>query len=1150
MTWAARGSPADPACVVGGAALLRAAAAAAAGQTGEVIVGAAAVARLPAVARLAHDAAVARLLALDLPPPAPPAAPAPAPAELLPRILRRGIAAQREWLAEFRRVSVLFAAFGDADFAAPAGLAQAQASFGALQALVAHYDGIVYQLVADGPGATLIAGWGLPSVSHEDDARRAVEAALAIERELGARGIEAAIGVASGRVFCGLRGSALRRDFAIMGDRVNLAARLMRAAGRGVLCDDATALAAAQRIAFERLTPIRVKGKAQPVAVSRPLPAAAAVTTRRETALVGRGSELAQLERCLDAHAQRRGGAVLIVEGEAGIGKSTLLAEAERLAAARGWRRLRGDADAIESATAYYVWRAVLRQLFAGADDGAPALRERVLAALADTPALLPQAPLLNDLLPLELPESELSAQMEPQGRADALRDLVANLVERHAGGAPLLLVLDDAHWFDSASWAMCAALSRRSRALLLLGTRPIAEPRPPALQQLRAGGAATLALAPLGRDAVLSLACRRLGVEALPPPAAALIGDKAQGNPFFGEQLALALRDAGLLHIEDGRCRLAEGHRGLDALAVPDTVQGVVTGRIDRLQGGEQLTLKVASVIGRVFAYALLHDVYPAAGERTALRGFLQHLTQIDLTRLDRPEPELQHLFTHVITQQVAYELMSFAQRRALHRAVAGWIEQRHGSDLSPHLQLLAWHWDNADDAARALSYLERAAAQALGRFANEEVLRFVEQAETLARRGGIEVEPRRRARWEAHVGEALLKLARYSASRGHFEAALHHLGRPLPRGRAGLALALAAAALRQAWRRVRGTPARHDAPGDGSEREAALQAVHLHQRLAEVGYWQHDALSMLHGAVVSLNLAEPAGVSRQLQLAHQVLAYVAGLAGSAALFHSYRRRAAALAAQVDHVETTAFCAQLEAIYFNGQARWAEMEAAAERGGALFQRIGERFRWQTCIVLRAWGRLHQGDVGAARALFDEAAQLVRAEGPTQVQLWCAAGALAVELAQTQRAQASSIEALEQLLAQGVDHSDAILCRGLLAKAHLADGARAPALAHADAAAALIRKLPPASFHTLLGNVAVVELRLREWQLDATAAHRAAAREALRGLRWLAWACPIARPALWRAHAAAARLEGRPRRALRCDERACREAARLGVGVG
>ena len=81
-------------------------------------------------------------------------------------------------------------------------------------------------------------------------------------------------------------------------------------------------------------------------------------------------------------------------------------------------------------------------------------------------------------------------------------------------------------------------------------------------------------------------------------------------------------------------------------------------------------------------------------------------------------------------------------------------------------------------------------------------------------------------------------------------------------------------------------------------------------------------------------------------------------------------------------------------------------------------------------------------------------------------------------------------------------------------------------------------------------SVAVVELRLREWQLDATAAHRAAAREALRGLRWLAWACPIARPALWRAHAAAARLEGRPRRALRCDERACREAARLGVGVG
>jgi adenylate cyclase len=408
------------------------------------------------------------------------------------------------------------------------------------------------------------------------------------------------------------------------------------------------------------------------------------------------------------------------------------------------------------------------------------------------------------------------------------------------------------------------------------------------------------------------------------------------------------------------------------------------------------------------------------------------------------------------------------------------------------------------------------------------------------MAQRCPLPIDETRRSRWEWHEGEALLKLARYSESRQRFLASLRLLGRPVPETRSGQGRRVLAELLYQLRRRWgwAGSPLTKDI-------EAALQAVQLHQRLAEVGYWEHDILSLVHSTVTSLNIAEGIGVSRQLYLAYQVMGFVAGLAGSQGLFESYRRRAEQVGRQVEHLETAAFCAQLEAIYFNGQARWSEMEDAARRGGALFERIGDRFRWQTCVVLRAWGTLHQGDVEGARALFEEAERQVRAEGPTQVQVWCTAGLMAVDMACGLPAAAFRVTELEYLVAQGVDHSDAILCGGLLAKAHYQAGEREAALTHAACATALIRKLPPASFHTLLGNAAVTELRLAEWRVAPGPASRDAARFAIRSLGLFAMACPIAVPSWWRARAEFAGLDGRPARARRCQERALAEAARL-----
>ncbi|MEK7277702.1 MAG: guanylate cyclase, partial [Chloroflexota bacterium] len=160
---------------------------------------------------------------------------------------------------------------------------------------------------------------------------------------------------------------------------------------------------------------------------------------------------------------------------------------------------------------------------------------------------------------------------------------------------------------------------------------------------------------------------CDRLGVSSLPDSVAALIREKAEGHPFFSEELAYALRDSGLIRIVDGQCRLSPEAGDFRSVNIPDTVQCVITGRIDRLEPPQQLTLKVASVIGRVFAYRVLRDVHPVDDDKPKLVEYLNTLDRLDITPRDRPEPDLAYIFKNIITHEVAYNLMLFSQRRQL---------------------------------------------------------------------------------------------------------------------------------------------------------------------------------------------------------------------------------------------------------------------------------------------------------------------------------------------------------------------------------------------------------------------------------------------------------------------------------------------------
>ena len=320
----------------------------------------------------------------------------------VPEVVRARLAAgQAEWLAELRRVTPLFLNLLDADPAAPDQLGPLQLVMGTVQPILQRYEGNLKQVVVDDKGLTLIAVFGLPLLAHEDDPARATRAALAVQAALGGLGLGCAIGLATGRAFCGAVGGDVHREYDVIGEVMNVAARLMQAAGDGILCDDATAQAARADLRFQALPRIQVKGKADPVAVYRPVEPAREPASPR--AMLGRTDERTLLAERLGSLQDGTGGLV-VIEGEPGIGKSRLLVDLLEQARGHGLRTLVGAGVAIEKTTPYHAWRPVFAELMdlVGVED-VEERRRRVLAHVQGDPGMARLAPLLSSVLPLEL---------------------------------------------------------------------------------------------------------------------------------------------------------------------------------------------------------------------------------------------------------------------------------------------------------------------------------------------------------------------------------------------------------------------------------------------------------------------------------------------------------------------------------------------------------------------------------------------------------------------------------------------------------------------------------------------------------------------------------------------------------------------------
>ncbi|MBC8163573.1 MAG: AAA family ATPase [Roseiflexaceae bacterium] len=675
---------------------------------------------------------------------------------LLPAIYQRLHAGLSEFTTELRPTVALFSRFGGIDFDRdPAAAAKLDSYVRWAQAVLARHQGTLVQVTLGEKGNFFYAAFGAP-ISYERDVSSALAAALAFCSPPAEFHLldKVQIGITSGMMRSGAYGGRTRRTYGVLGDEVNLAARLMMQASPGqVFVTERIVAAAAAEFDFEQIGPLPVKGKRAPVQVY-------ALQSRRLNAhdhtkhggrdqpgsytMIGREDEQALLQEHMQALKQHGQGGVICIEGEPGIGKSRLIAELRTQARSLGLTSFIGAASAAEHATLYYVWRDIFSQMLDLNVLTEPTQRRHHLYnLLEDEPDLLALAPLLNTIMLLELPDNATTSPLNGDARAEQTREMLLSFLRYSTTRSPKIVILEDAHWLDSASWALALEVCQQiPRTLLVISTRPISTPQPEHYRRLLdSPRARRIPLAALPFDECLALVCQSLGVRAIPEPVAALLREKAQGNPFFSEELVHTLRDAGFLRIADGTCELACRPEQLHQLAFSDSVHGVISSRIDRLAPLEQLTIKVASVIGRSFALDLLREIYPIRPGASQLEQHLSILEQLEHMRVDTPAPDLSYIFRHVITQEVAYNSMLFAQRRSLHRAVAEWFERTHADDLVPYYPLLAHHWGRADARQQALFYLDQAHDQAVRDGATQEALQFLDQARQLLAANALEL-------------------------------------------------------------------------------------------------------------------------------------------------------------------------------------------------------------------------------------------------------------------------------------------------------------------------------------------------------------------------------------------------------------------------
>jgi adenylate cyclase len=864
---------------------------------------------------------------------------------------------------------------------------------------VRAYGGYIDKFIGD----NVMAIFGAP-VAHGDDAERAVRAGLGMQAAMDEineplaqqHGVTFAlcVGINTGEVLAGRVGDS----YTVIGDSVNVAARLQAAARPGtVTVGERTREATRGAIEYRALgEPLALKGKAQPVHAWEAIAPLAAPSTAESVAqparapLVGRVAELTQLHSLVERVEQRRGGHLATVIGEAGVGKSRLLAEFERELRLGQTAPLvrRGRCLPYGSSVAYWPLGEVIRAECAIVDGDPPATAWAKLSArldeLFDEPlregaASAPsRIALIARLLGIEAPEESSPAEeLDAQRAREAFFAAVRACVEGLARERPLVLVWEDIHWADEGMLDLIEHLVQWAHAPVLqicLTREELLERR------VDWGGvrrdATTIFLEPLGELHTRELISSLLAIDEPSESLIATVAARAEGNPLFAEEMVR---------------RLSE-EEGASAAELPATVQALLAARLDSLEPFQRRLLAHAAVVGRTFWEGALSPVVEAEGGD--LQQALRALREKDLLVTGEGsalagEPEL--AFKHALIRDAAYEMLPKAVRAEKHFEVAEFIEMRAGERVEEVVALLAEHYGRAAQLgvelslsaaelepyrAKALRYLEAAGDAATAFYSNAEAFSQYQAAseQTGGDAGAL-------ARLHEKQGDVALRLGRVDSAIDVWQQALeYHSGQQDLERVAELHRKIGAGLAHKGERKQ---AIEHHQRGINliKDGEPSLALVRLYEEAAWLYTQTGDNMLAIYASEKALRLAEQLGEVRAASRAHGIFGRVFGRIGDSVKARENLERAVELARGSDAHETVLALTALGHHLESSEGDYAAAGDAYREALALAQQIGDVPAEIELHAAVAQLALYAADWKQVSASSDASAQLSEREG-------------------------------------------------------------------------------------------------------------------------------------------------------------------------
>lgn len=645
----------------------------------------------------------------------------------------------QEFLGEHRKTTILFINFEGLDLKHKNFEKNLKLYYITMQKIITQYRGTLYEFESGDKGSKIIALFGSP-LSTEDNEGLAILCALAILKA--GNDIEwikfQKIGISTGYAFAGVIGTALLRRYALIGDKVNLAARLMTSAENNtILIDDDTYNRTSDRFLWKKMSPRKLKGTSGLITtylfdgIKKEKPK----EPLKEIAyLLGRDEEAKRFAKIFDKLKDSLGQIISVI-GEMGIGKGVLIKEFIKFVGRKGLQHHEAYCYSYGTQIPYFGWIKIFNNIFDIKEDDKNDLKLKKVSDKLNalSPKNIKKLPLIAKWLGLEAEETEWSKHLDTAVRKSNLLDVLSEILIQLSREKALFIILYDIQWSNSSTLEFLLTLAKNivnEKIMLIYSYQPFIIQIPDAIQEVKKlEYYNSMVLNELSSEQSIDFIKLKWNVSNIPDEFENIIKRSVGGNPYYIETLITSLINTNQLLFDKDKNTYSFSQEALQQLKVPPTLEDLIVNQIDKLDETSKLLLKVASVIGMDFNTEILKWIFPIRIQKQELLLKLSKLCETGLLEKEEKKAKIHFSFRNELTLDTVYKNLPFSQRKHLHESTASTIENIYGDKIESFYEILAFHYKFTDNINKQLLYLKLAGNKAKNNYANNESIKYYEQ-------------------------------------------------------------------------------------------------------------------------------------------------------------------------------------------------------------------------------------------------------------------------------------------------------------------------------------------------------------------------------------------------------------------------------------